>query len=202
MPRPRIHDLDTVLDRAEALAVTDGTAAVTIRAVATASGMSNGAIYHSFGSRAELVARMWIRAAERFLAVQRELVDAAPGVGTEAAVSAVVAAAEAPAVFAERHPDSARLVTLLRHDELLATGLPDPVAERVRAQHRALIALLCGLAERLWGRHDAHAVDIVTACVVDLPTALLLRRDRVTDPDILIRLRAAVRAAVTAAPPP
>ncbi len=180
----------------------DGVAAVTIRAVAAASGMSNGAIYHSFGSRAELVARMWIRAARRFLDVQRELVDTAPGAGPDAAIAAVVGAAEAPAVFAERHPASARLLTVLRHDQLLATELPDAVADEVRAQQRALIALLRTLSERLWGRRDARAVDVVTACVVDLPTALLLTRDRVTDPDTRIRLRAAVRAAVTATTPP
>jgi AcrR family transcriptional regulator len=200
VPRPRIHDLDVVLDHAEALAVAAGVPAVTIRAVAAASGMSNGAIYHSFGSRAELVARMWIRAARRFLDVQNELVDAAlaDGSGNDAAVRA----AEAPAEFAERYPASSRLVSMLRHDEVLAAELPDSVAAEVRAQHRGLVAVMRRLSAHLWHREDRRAVEVITACIVDLPTALLLSRDRLADPDMRMRLRAAVRAAVTAGPPP
>nr|WP_307695101.1 TetR family transcriptional regulator [Nocardia beijingensis] len=63
MPRPRIHDPGTVLDAAESLAVRCGPAAVTTHAVAAATGVSNGAIYHTFGSRAELLGRTWLRAA-------------------------------------------------------------------------------------------------------------------------------------------
>ncbi|PPJ20296.1 TetR family transcriptional regulator [Nocardia nova] len=204
MPRPRIHDLDVVLDHAEALAVAAGVPAVTIRAVAAASGMSNGAIYHSFGSRAELVARMWIRAARRFLDVQNELVDEAlaDGSGSEAAVQAVVRAAEAPAEFAARYPASSRLVTMLRHDEVLAAELPESVAAEVRAQHGGLVAVMRRLSAHLWQREDRRAVEVITACIVDLPTALLLSRDRLADPDTRMRLRAAVRAAVSAGPPP
>ncbi len=181
-----------------------GVPAVTIRAVAAASGMSNGAIYHSFGSRAELVARMWIRAARRFLDVQNELVDAAlaDGPGGDAAVQAVVRAAEAPAEFAERYPASSRLVSVLRHDEVLGAELPESVAAEVRAQHRGLVAVMRRLSAHLWHREDRRAVEVVTACIVDLPTALLLSRDRLADPDTRMRLRAAVRAAVTAGPPP
>jgi len=184
--------------------VAAGVPAVTIRAVAAASGMSNGAIYHSFGSRAELVARMWIRAARRFLDVQNELVDAAlaDGSGSDAAVQAVVRAAEAPAEFAERYPASSRLVSVLRHDEVLAAELPESVAAEVRAQHRGLVAVMRRLSAHLWQREDRRAVEVITACIVDLPTALLLSRDRLADPDTRMRLRAAVRAAVTAGPPP
>ncbi|EUA19297.1 bacterial regulatory s, tetR family protein [Mycobacterium xenopi 3993] len=74
---------------------------MTIRAVAAAAAVSNGALYHTFGSRAELLARTWLRAARRFLATQRALVD-----GSLAPRDAVVAAAEAPAVFAQRYPRS------------------------------------------------------------------------------------------------
>src|SRR4051794_33776350 len=99
MPRPQLHDRDAMLDAAEALAVRGGPKAVTVRAVSELSGISNGAIYHAFGSMGGLVGRAWARAARRFLALQRDLVDAAAD-----PISAVVAAADAPAVFSEQFP--------------------------------------------------------------------------------------------------
>ncbi|WP_156519289.1 helix-turn-helix domain-containing protein, partial [Rhodococcus sp. EPR-134] len=75
MPRPRVHDLDTLLDAAEKLAATAGPSAVTVRAVSDATGVSNGAIYHAFGSRSGLVGSAWLRAARRFLALQQSRVD-------------------------------------------------------------------------------------------------------------------------------
>ena len=51
MPRPQVYDRDAMLDAAEELAVEGGVTAVTIRAVSERAGISNGAIYHAFGSR-------------------------------------------------------------------------------------------------------------------------------------------------------
>ncbi|MFI9503908.1 TetR/AcrR family transcriptional regulator [Nocardia sp. NPDC052566] len=197
MPRPRTHDPDTVLDAAETLAVRAGPAAVTIRAVASATGASNGAIYHTFGSRAELLGRMWLRAARRFLALQTEQVDA-----RENATDAVLAAAETPAVFAERHPESSRLLLVLDRDALLGDDLPAELATELSAVDETLVRLMVGLSRRLWGRGDRAAVDVLTLCVVDLPTAILLRRDRLTGPIARDQLRAAVRAVLAVGPPP
>ncbi|MGV9414136.1 helix-turn-helix domain-containing protein [Nocardia sp. NPDC003693] len=198
MPRPRTYDPDTVLDAAETLVAATGPAAVTIRAVAAATGMSNGALYHTFSSRAELCARTWIRAAERFLSVQRELVDAHRGDDTDA----VVAAADAPAVFAERFPASSRLLLTLRRDDLLTDPLPDHLTAELTALDRRLIELMKELAHALWGRRDARAVDTLTICLVDLPTAILLDRDRLADPVARTQLRAAVRAVLAVGPAP
>ena len=76
MPRPQVYDRDAMLDAAEELAVEGGVKAVTIRAVSDLAGVSNGAIYHAFGSRGGLVGRAWMRAARRFLTMQRQAVDA------------------------------------------------------------------------------------------------------------------------------
>lgn len=146
MARPRIHDPDLVLDAAEALAVDGGPAAVTIRAVAAATGISNGALYHSFGSRAELLGRTWIRAARRFLAVQAELVDHAGD-----PVAAVLAAADAPAEFAARHPRSTELVFRIRRTDLLGADLPDTVRADLDATQTTLVELMKTLARRLLG---------------------------------------------------
>ncbi|MFE3098857.1 TetR family transcriptional regulator [Nocardia tengchongensis] len=197
MPRPRTHDPDLVLDAAEALAVRSGPAAVTIRAVATATGVSNGALYHTFGSRAELLGRTWIRAAHRFLTLQAELVGAA-GDG----IDAVIAAAEAPAEFAARYPLSTQLFFRVRRSDLLGDDQPESVRAELDATQRTLVELMKTLAGRLWQRRDAHAVDTLTICLVDLPTAILLDRDRLANPVARQQLRAAVRAVLDVGPAP
>ncbi|OBG59959.1 TetR family transcriptional regulator [Mycobacterium sp. E1715] len=191
MPRPRVHDQDRILDAVERLAVRSGPASVTIRAISDAIGVSNGALYHTFGSRAGLVGRAWLRAGHRFLSAQSELIDSAPD---QDGVAAVVAAAEAPAVFAETHPESSQLLLTVRRDELLGPEMPPDIATQLRDLDRLLVETMIRLARRLWDRKDAAAVDVITTCIVDLPTAILLRRNRIDDPDARERLRAAVAA--------
>lgn len=196
VPRPRVYDLDTVLDAVEALAAAHGPAAVTIRAVASTAGVSNGALYHSFSSRSELMGRAWLRAGTRFLATQRE------AVGTAAGVEAVVAAAQAPGVFAERHPESARLVLTVRREEILGSELSGGLTAELLGLDTLLVAVMSELAEQLWGRRDAAAVDTITTCIVDLPTAILLSRSRLHDPTARAQLGAAVRAVLDHGPAP
>lgn len=195
MPRPRVHDPERVLDAVESLAARSGPAAVTIRAVSELTGASNGAVYHAFGSRAGLVTAAWLRAARRFLALQSELVDAAPK-----PIGAVIAAADAPVAFAERHPDASRLLQAIRHDALLDEDLPDEVAAQLRGVEAELVALLIRLAGALWDRRDAAAVDTVTTCVVDLPIAIVLSRNRLGSSTARAQLHAAVRAVLAVGP--
>jgi len=199
VPRPRVYDQDQILDAAELLAARSGPAAVTIRAISDATGVSNGAVYHTFGSRAGLVGRAWLRAGHRFLSAQGELIDAALDGD---AVAAVVAAAEAPAVFAEQYPHSSQLVLTVRRDELLGPDMPPEIAAQLRDLDRMLVDSMIRLARALWDRKDAAAVDAITMCIVDLPTAILLQRNRIHDSGARERLRAAVRAVLAAGPPP
>ncbi|OBH13842.1 TetR/AcrR family transcriptional regulator [Mycobacterium sp. E1747] len=199
MPRPRVHDQDQILDAVERLAVRSGPASVTIRAVGEATGVSNGALYHTFGSRAGLVGRAWIRAGHRFLSAQGELIDSVADLD---GVAAVVAAAEAPAVFAQTHPESSQLLLTVRRDELLGPDTPPDIDSQLRDLDRLLVDTMIRLARRLWDRKDAAAVDVITTCVVDLPTVILLRRNRIDDPEARERLRAAVTAVLDAGAPP
>ncbi|CAM5724064.1 helix-turn-helix domain containing protein [Mycolicibacterium aubagnense] len=200
VPRPRVYDLDAVLDAAESLAVEAGPAGVTTRSVAAAAGISNGAIYHNFGSRTELVARTWLRAARRFLDVQTELVDAALARVAADPVDAVVAAAQAPAVFYERQPQSAQLVWRVQRDQLLGPDLPASLAAELNDLDRRLIELMVRLSSHLWGRRDGAAVDAITVCIVDLPTAIILSRNRISNSWARGRLSAAVRAVLADEP--
>lgn len=204
MPRPRVHDLDRLLDIAEQLAVDAGLAAVTVRALSEATGMSNGAIYHAFGSRAGLLGQVWLRAAGRFLDLQREAVDAALTGATirRRAVEAVVAAADTPAEFLVRHPVSGRFLLAVSREDVLALGdLPDDRAGELRRLDRVLADLFVRLSRAVFGRGDREAVAVVRDCVVELPTALLLRGHRAPDPAVRQRLAAAVRAVLTLTPP-
>lgn len=191
-----------MLDAAESLAVEAGPAGVTTRSVAAAAGVSNGAIYHNFGSRTELVARTWLRAARRFLDVQTELVDAALADDAADPVDAVVAAAQAPAVFYERRRRSAELVWRVQRDQLLGPDLPASLAAELKDLDRQLIDLMVRLSSHLWDRRDGAAVDAITVCIVDLPTAIILSRNRISNSWARDRLIAAVRAVLAAEPTP
>jgi AcrR family transcriptional regulator len=177
-----------MLDAAEELAVVGGVKAVTIRAVSDRAGISNGAIYHAFGSRGGLVGRAWVRAARRFLALQQRAVDA-----EDQPVRAVVAAADAPAVFSERYPSSARLVLGTPREELIGEA-PAEVQAELRALDTDLRDLLIRLSIAMWDRKDAASVALIEDCVVGLPTGLMLRRPMPPTDDARRRLAAAVQA--------
>jgi AcrR family transcriptional regulator len=203
MPRPRVYEPDRVLDAVDSLTVASGPAAVTIRAISDAVGVSNGALYHTFGSRAGLIGRAWLRAGRRFLDLQNALVEQALSeTGTQAPIAAVAAAADAPAVFAERYPNSSKVLWAVSADELIASDPPEGVAAELSELHRLLIGMMIRLAANLWDRKDAAAVDTITTCIVDLPTAIVLRRNRLHDPTARQHLGAAVRAVLDAGPPP
>jgi AcrR family transcriptional regulator len=194
MPRPQLHDRDAMLDAAEALAVRGGPKAVTVRAVSELSGISNGAIYHAFGSMGGLVGRAWARAARRFLALQRDLVDAAAD-----PISAVVAAADAPAVFSEQFPVSALLVLGTRREELVGDAPADVQAD-LKALDDDLRDLLIRLSIAVFDRKDGAAVAVIEDCVVGLPTGLMLRRPMPPTADARRRLAAAVEAILAVGP--
>ncbi|MEU0564123.1 TetR/AcrR family transcriptional regulator [Nonomuraea sp. NPDC005983] len=160
-----------------------------------------------------LLGRLWLRAAGDFLDLQVELVDAAQRGGheaAEAAVEAVVAAASAPAVFADRRPAAARMLVAVRRDQLLGPKVPEELAEAIFALDKRLVALLTRLARALWGRADGVSVEVITLCVVDLPTAVFRRAlaapsadgRPVIGADSRERLAAAVRAVLALPPPP
>ncbi|MFR9770757.1 hypothetical protein [Nocardia sp. SC052] len=58
----------------------------------------------------------------------------------------------------------------------LLSEVPD--AAELAATDAVLVELLVRLSRQLWQRGDRQAVDVLTLCLVDLPVAVLLRRDR------------------------
>src|SRR5829696_1654947 len=113
MPRPQLHLTNTMLDAARGLLLEQGAGSATVEAIAGASGAPTGSIYHRFGSRDELLARLWIRAVERsqasFLAA---LEDSDPHAAALAAAMSVVD-------FCEAEPADARLLASFRREDLV-----------------------------------------------------------------------------------
>ena len=204
MPRPRIHDLDLLLDAAEQLAVESGAASVTVRALSEATSVSNGAIYHAYGSRAGLVGSVWLRAAQRFLALQSTSVDSVFDTHPPRDASdAVVAAADAPAAFLLEYPQSGRFLLAVRRSELIGSDdIPEQIAESLRALDTSITDLLIRLSRAVWDRSDRVAVAVIRECIVELPGAMLLRGERTPDPAVRERLAAAVRAVLAVPLPP
>lgn len=199
MGRPRQHDLNTLCDHAHDLWVTHGAAGVTIRALTAVSGASSGAVYHAFGSRDGLLARVWAREAEDFLAFQRGTVARAMATGTP--TDALVTAAMAPAHYAESNMDSARLLLSANVDDLMTAELTDDGRAQLRQRQKELGQLLIELSSALWNRQDPAAITTVRYCVVNLPGTLLLRSKNVTDPIAHHALELAVRGIASQAPP-
>lgn len=197
VPRPRVHDEDALLDAAEALLAEDPEA-LTIRALAQRTGAPSGTLYHAFGSRPGLLARLWLRAARAFLTRQGEAIDATLGgtgrPGREQAVDAVVAASLTLADLRRERPGALLVLAAPQPDpDALPAGLRAEVAQL----EADLLDHLKRLARALSGRADRRTVGLVTVCVVDLPTALLVRRpDRGVAPEPL--LAAAVRGVLAA----
>jgi len=106
-------------------------------------------------------------------------------------VRAVIAAADAPAVFSEQYPSSARLILGIPREELIGDA-PAEVRAELRALDSDLRDLLIRLSLAMFDRKDAASVAVIEDCVVGLPTGLMLRRPMPPTNDTRRRLAAAV----------
>jgi len=196
MARPRVHDLDALLDHARRLWVQGGPGRVTTRELSAVSGMSNGAIYHAFGSRDGLLVQVWSRQAEEFLRFQRDATEQVLTAGGDAR-DAVVRAALSPADYALRDEQGARLLLAVTPHTLATDRLGDDDRRRLHHLRDEVGALVHELAMRLTGGTSREAVALVRHCVVDLPGVLLLKPARPTDPLARHALEHAVRGILT-----
>jgi AcrR family transcriptional regulator len=197
MSRQRLHTLDDLLDVAEQIVTSGDPSGLTLRSLATAAGASNGSIYHAFGSKDVLLARLWLRSSSRLSNLMAEAMGERSGTPETAGVEAVVAVALAPVEFVRRFPASARLFFAQRRDQLFSGDLPPEVETELAAVQQGFLELLITLARGVWDRGDRAAVEAISVCVVDLPGGILRRRlleDREADVATAARLEAAVRA--------
>jgi AcrR family transcriptional regulator len=193
MGRPITHDTDAILDAARTVLFTQGAGAVTIKEIAGASGAPVGSLYHRFGSRDDLVARLWMRAVRR--SQELALVPMrAPGDPVAAAVATALSIFD----FAIDHPADARLLTALRREDLAAAPRDPDVLHELATLNDPLLEALRALAHRLYGDRRRPAVDRTALGCFDLPYGAI-RRPLVAGQTPSARLRAPLARAVRAA---
>jgi AcrR family transcriptional regulator len=163
MARPQLHPTDTMLDAARDLLLEDGSRSATMEAIAEASGAPTGSIYHRFGSRDELIARLWLRAAYRS---QASFVVA---LEREDPRDAALAGAMSIVDFCEEHPADAQLLAAFRREDLIRTAPRGAIAEQLRELNRPIERAIMQLAHRLYGRRTRAALNRTLLAVFDLP---------------------------------
>jgi AcrR family transcriptional regulator len=169
MAPPTKHPTDRILDAARTLALTDGPRAVSVAAIADASGAPAGTLYHRFSSRDGILRAAWLRALEGFQARWLEAArDPDP-------LEAGVAMATSVVAFARACPGDARLLLTLRPQDLLDAGPDADFRELQRAMNAPLEADLRRVTRALHGRADARALDAVLRATVDLPYGVVRR---------------------------
>ncbi|MCT7660771.1 TetR/AcrR family transcriptional regulator [Mycobacterium deserti] len=160
MPRPARYSVDQLLDAAAKLLAGDGPGAVTMSAVARATGAPSGSLYHRFPTRAALCGELWARTEERFqdgftAALTRS--DDPHAQCVDAALFIVQ--------WCRDHPDEAQ-VLLAGPDALDSARWPDPLVARHRQRGRRLRRLLAAVPAD---------TDRVSAAVTDIPYAVVRR---------------------------
>lgn len=163
VPRPRLHPTETMLDAARDLLLAEGSPSATMEAIAAASGAPTGTLYHRFGSRDELIAKLWMRA------VYRSQASFVAAMERDDAREAALAAAMSIIDFCEEHPDDAQLLAAFRREDLIR-ALPDgPLAEELHVLNRPVKRAVVQLAQRLYRKRSRAALDRTLLAVFDLP---------------------------------
>ncbi len=191
MAPPRKHETDAILDAARGLVLGGGPRVAGVAAIAKASGAPVGTLYHRFGNRDGILAATWLRGLDRFQAL-------AMSATADTAVDAAVAMALSALDFAREYPDDARLLLMMRPEDLVDAEGGGELAEAIAARNVPLVERLRTLARELYGADDARSLDAVQRAVVELPYAAVRGHvDRL--PDWLAGdLAVAVRALLTA----
>lgn len=160
MARPARFSDDDVFDAALTAVVEHGPA-VTVAQIATAMGGPVGSIYHRFGSREDVLARLWIRCIQRFHEGLLALDEA------DDPHAALLESARYVVTYCAEHPDEALGLRLQRQDRLMAD---ERVSPQIRAQVRTLNDEVDRVQADLVRRHYGRADD------ADLRRALLATR--------------------------
>jgi AcrR family transcriptional regulator len=158
-----MHSDEVILDAARALVLDGGARAVTIDAIALASGAPKGSLYHRFDSLNDLLAEMWMRAAR---AAQAEFLSA---LEHPDAMAAALAAACSLHDFAAAHPGDARLLASMRREDLVETPLTPRLTRELDELNRPLERAFAQLARRLFGRASRSTVEATVCAVSDIP---------------------------------
>ena len=146
-----------------------GGRAATVEAIAKASGAPSGTIYHRFGSRDELIARLWIRGVQRSQAAFFAAID-----GRDPR-DAMLAGGLSILDFCADQPADAKLLVAFRHDDLVRAAPSGALAEELERLNEPVERAVVDLARGLYGRASRAALDRVLLAVFDLPYGAVRR---------------------------
>jgi AcrR family transcriptional regulator len=152
-----------MLDAARELLLESGAGGATVEAIADLSGAPTGSIYHRFGSRDGLVARLWMRA------VYRSQASFLAALEQEDPRAAALAAAQSILDFCEQNPADARLLVSFRREDLIRTAPSGQLAGELEELNRPVETAVVALARRLHGRATRATLDRTLLAVFDLP---------------------------------
>ena len=192
MPRKSLYSPEAMLDVARDLLLDEGAHGATIDAISTVSGAPTGSIYHRFGSRDELVTRLWMRAVRRSQAAFLDAVD------VQDPAMAAVGGGLSIFDFCRSQPRDARLLVSFRYEDLVRAAPEGPLADELQELNRPVEAAVAGLARALHGRATPAAVGHVLLVVFDLPYGAV-RRHLIAGVDPPQRLRADLERALRGA---
>jgi AcrR family transcriptional regulator len=190
MPRPQVHTTDAMLDAARDLLLEAGSWSATMDAIAQASGAPTGSLYHRFGSRDELIARLWVRAVHRSQATFIAALQ--PEDAREAALGAALSIFD----FCDEHPADAQLLVAFRRADLIRSA-EGTLAEELTELNEPVRRAVFDLARRLYGRRSRAAIERTIFAVFDLPYGAVRRHLIAGDP-LPTNLRADLALAVRA----
>jgi AcrR family transcriptional regulator len=152
-----------MLDAARELLLESGAGGATVEAIADLSGAPTGSIYHRFGSRDGLVARLWMRA------VYRSQASFLAALEQEDPRAAALAAAQSILEFCDQNPADARLLVSFRREDLIRTASSGQLAEELEELNRPVETAVVALARRLYGRATRATLNRTLLAVFDLP---------------------------------
>ena len=192
MARPAKWSDDDLLDAAQEAIHANGPTA-TVGQIATAARAPVGSIYHRFGSREELLVRLWLRDVRRFQ------VGVLGALEQEDVQRALESAAVHVADHCRAHPAEANILTMFRHQDLINRG-PASLRDEIATVNDQLTAAMSKQAARRYGRTTSHRMDILRTACQQSPYGLVrpfigLRNHT---PPMPAWLPAAVRASTTA----
>jgi AcrR family transcriptional regulator len=188
---PRKHETDAILDAARGLVLGGGPRVAGVAAIAKASGAPVGTLYHRFGNRDGILAATWLRALDRFQAMA---MSASADADLEAAVAMALSALD----FAREYPDDARLLLMMRPEDLVDAEGGGELAETIANRNVPLAERLRTLARALYGADGARSLDAVQRAVVELPYAAVRRHVQHVPDWLAGDLAVSVRALLTA----
>jgi AcrR family transcriptional regulator len=158
-----------MLDAARSLLLSGGSRHATIEAIASATGAPTGSIYHQFGSRDELIAKLWMRA------IYRSQASFIAALEHEDPHTAALNAAMSVVTFCEQYPDDARLVVSFRREDLIQATPDSKIVEELKELNRPIERAVANLAERIYGQRTRETINRTLFAVFDIPYGAVRR---------------------------